>query len=599
MATQDTFLNALDRFGAVAREAEVDDGLIEQAEDHRAKVAGFRVLIPIVGSFNAGKTSLVNAWLERPAGAGLPTAIVPQTALATEVHVADGADAEAVELYGRDDRLLRRVDLAEFQRVEKQASTGESEAEYARAMLHAPRGDRPWDAWKVLVDMPGLDSGLRTHNAAIQRYLPLGSYFILVVDVEHGALRATELEQLAEFLDREVEFAVLVNKTDKKRDDAPGVVEHIAEQVRRRFGRPADVLPVSAHAGDVAAFRKVVDTVDFDRPLRNFWRARILTLFDDAIGSLHTRYGALNVSSAERERTVAALEEEKQALEAKLRGDEQEVRERYSDRAVDGIVRSARDAIRGHAAELAQTLQNGGRQAFEYELNELVRTTLNRVVDRERNAVLQQIIERYEAEFTGIDAHHERFLRAGEHRAGAVADAPAIPAELSGHVRGAAQASARAFDQAKGRIAGATTAYTAVTGVLAAATSIVAPWLEVVVILLPTIFNWLSRKAEDAQRQQRLAEQREQMQAQIASVVAPKVASELRERVAADFASATKAMIAGLGEQVRAAIDRIRADIDRGRAEIEEQKRDVEQRKEQLRAAIEQLTAAKSTVAEA
>lgn len=168
MATQDTFLNALDRFGAVAREAEVDDGLIEQAEDHRAKVAGFRVLIPIVGSFNAGKTSLVNAWLERPAGAGLPTDIVPQTALATEVHVADAAGAEAVELYGKDDRLLRRVGLAEFQRVEKQAlSTGESEAEYARAMVHAPRGDRPWDVWKVLVDMPGLDSGLRTHNAAI------------------------------------------------------------------------------------------------------------------------------------------------------------------------------------------------------------------------------------------------------------------------------------------------------------------------------------------------------------------------------------------------------------------------------------------------
>lgn len=419
------------------------------------------------------------------------------------------------------------------------------------------------------------------------------------MDIEHGALRATELEQLAEFLDREVEFAVLVNKTDKKGDDAPGVVEHIAEQMRRRFGRPADVFPVSAHAGDVAAFRKVVDTVDFDRPLRNFWRARILTLFDDAIGSLHTRYGALNVSSAERERTVAALEEEKQALEAKLRDDEQEIRERYSDRAVDGIVRSARDAIRGHAAELAQTLQNGGRQAFEYELNELARTTLNRVVDRERNAVLTRIIERYEAEFTGIDAHHERFLRAGEHRAGAVADAPAIPAELSGYVQGAAQASARAFDQAKGRIAGATTAYTAVTGVLAAATSIVAPWLEVVVILLPTIFNWLSRKADEAQRQQRLAEQREQMQAQIASVVAPKVASELRERVAADFASDTKELIAGLREQVRDAVDRIQADVDRGRVEIEEQKRDVEQRKEQLRAAIEQLTAARSTVAEA
>ena len=43
--------------------------------------------------------------------------------------------------------------------------------------------------------MPGLDSALRTHNAAIQRYLPLGGYFVLVVDVEHGGLRESEIRQ--------------------------------------------------------------------------------------------------------------------------------------------------------------------------------------------------------------------------------------------------------------------------------------------------------------------------------------------------------------------------------------------------------------------
>ena len=595
MTIQDTFLSALDRLGGVAREVDVDNNFIEQAKDHRANVAGFRVLIPIVGSFNAGKTSLVNAWLERPEGAGLPTDIVPQTALATEIHIAGSADAEGIELYGKDDRLLRRIDLAEFQRVEKQAlTTGESEAEYARAMVHAPRDERKWNDWKVLVDMPGLDSGLRTHNAAIQRYLPLGSYFILVVDVEHGALRATELEQLGEFLDREVEFVVLVNKIDKKKDAVLGIVEHIDKQVRQAFGASMGVLPVSAHVNDIAAFRRVVDEVDFDRALRNFWGERVLTLFDDAIGSLHTRYNALNVSSAERERTVARLEEDKRALEAKLRDDEQEVRERYSDRSVDRIVRSARDAIRDHAASLAQTWQSGGQQAFEYELSELVRRTLNRVVDKERRAVLGQIIDRYSAELSGIDAHHERFLRAGED-----ADPLEIPTNLPGRVRRAAQDSALEFNRARKTVAGATTAYTAVTGVLAAATSIVAPWLEVVIIVLPSIVNWLSKKVEETQRQQRMLEQREQMQAQISSVVAPRVASDLRDRVAADIESVTKDMIAGLREQVRGTVDQIQADIETSRAEIEEQKRDVEQRKRQFRAAIEQLTEAKNTVAEA
>ena len=594
MTIQDTYLTALDRFGEIARDAEADSGLVDRADDYREQVTGFRVLIPLVGSFNAGKTSLVNAWLERPDDGGLPTDIVPQTALATEVHMAGPDDAERVELYGKDDRPLGRIDLAEFGRIEKESiTTGESEAEYARATLRAPAGyDGAWPSWKVLVDMPGLDSGLRTHNTAIQRYLPLGSYFILVVDVEHGALRATEIEQLREFLDRDVRFAVLVNKIDKKQD-AAAVVEHIRHQVRRALGTAVEVLPVSAHAPDIDAFRTVVDSIDFDSPLRNYWRTRILQLFDDAVGSLHTRYSALNVSSADRERAVADLEERKRALEGKLADDEQEVQERYSDGAVDRIVGGVRDAIRDHAQPLAQTWQSGGQQAFQYELNEVVRRTLNRVVDKQLQETWAQIVDGYGADLAAIDEHREAFLGAGSHAA--TFD---LPGELAGRVSAAAKASTRAWDQARKRPAGATTPYTFAAGILAATTTIVAPWLEVVIIALPTIIGWLREKAEEQRRQQQIQERLTHLQAQITSVVAPRVASDLRERVSEGYASAAGDMIAGLRDEVRGKVERIQADIDRSRAEIEDQMRDVEQRKEQLRAAVAQLVEARKPVAE-
>ena len=57
MTMQDTYLTALDRFGDVARDAEADSGLVDRADDYREQVTGFRVLIPLVGSFNAGKIS--------------------------------------------------------------------------------------------------------------------------------------------------------------------------------------------------------------------------------------------------------------------------------------------------------------------------------------------------------------------------------------------------------------------------------------------------------------------------------------------------------------------------------------------------------------
>lgn len=71
--------------------------MIQKADDWHARIETFQVLIPIVGPFHARKTSLVNTRLQRPEGEGLPTDIVPQTALATEIHFADSADGEGIE----------------------------------------------------------------------------------------------------------------------------------------------------------------------------------------------------------------------------------------------------------------------------------------------------------------------------------------------------------------------------------------------------------------------------------------------------------------------------------------------------------------------
>lgn len=111
MASQDTFATALDQLGEIGRSVEPDAALLDAAAASRARIVDFEVLIPLVGSFNAGKTSLVNAWLKRPVEYGLPKDIVPQTALATEIRAASSAGGENIELYGEDDNLLQKVDI--------------------------------------------------------------------------------------------------------------------------------------------------------------------------------------------------------------------------------------------------------------------------------------------------------------------------------------------------------------------------------------------------------------------------------------------------------------------------------------------------------
>ena len=277
----------------------------------------------------------MNAYLEREGSKKLPTDIVPQTALATEIHSSSAAEEEErIEIYGEEDRFLERIDIASFQSFEKKTLDEEkSNARYAKAMLHASVLEK--NERKILVDMPGLDSGLMTHNAAIQRYLPLGSYFILVVDAENGSLRESEIRQLREFFSQEIEFAVLINKIEKKKADAHVIVDYIAAQVKSAFGKSAVMGSASAHDKDTATFGQIVDSIDFDRALRGFWRRKIVVLFDEAIQSLNTRYTALNVSSGENDRVIDELEDKKKKLEEKLQKDEREIRGRYSDRAVD------------------------------------------------------------------------------------------------------------------------------------------------------------------------------------------------------------------------------------------------------------------------
>ena len=131
MTSQDTFVTALDQFGAIGKRVELDAALLDAAADDRARIEEFEVLIPLVGSFNAGKTSLVNAWLKRPHDRRLPTAVPPQTALATEIRAAASADEERIDLYGEDGNLVQKVNIGQFKAIEKTLKIDQPQAQYA------------------------------------------------------------------------------------------------------------------------------------------------------------------------------------------------------------------------------------------------------------------------------------------------------------------------------------------------------------------------------------------------------------------------------------------------------------------------------------
>lgn len=593
MTNEERFLAALGTFAEVAGSVELDEVLANQCDEFVTRIGGFRVLVPVVGSFNAGKTSLINAYLQREEGEGLPTAIVPQTALATEIHLSREGEPECVELLDDKDQVLNRLGLADFGRYEKQAETEPHEdPHFAKAYLQA---ESPTAASRiVLVDMPGLDSGLRNHNAAIQRYLPLGSHFMLVVDIDRGSLRESEMIQLREFLGREIEFTVFANKADRKRHESSAVVAHIEKQVFDAFGKSVPVSAVSARDGEIGPFATAFQSIDPDVALRNFWRARLLSLFDQAITSLHTRYSAINVTSAEAEGVVERLEGRRIELEEKLAEDERDIRGRYSERATERILREVRDDIRSSADKLVAAYERGGYGAFEEQLNELVRSTLNRTLETAGSETHQDIVMRYRTNIEGLDAELGQLVVDGAAAVGA-----RDLQDIGRTFKHASAESFRVFSAAAERAAKAERAadsmrksksvITVAAGVFGIMTSVVAPWLEAMLVLAPWMIGLFSRGAQEL-------EQRAELHRQITNVIAPKVASELRPQVADDYARIVGELLSGLRSNIHEQIEQVQRDIHVSREDIEAGRKDADAQRSRLAEAIGTLTDERSKI---
>ncbi|GAA9170382.1 hypothetical protein BTM356_03690 [Helicobacter pylori] len=91
---QTNFVKFLEQVLGVLKEVEIDKTecsiLLESIQKQQ-------LVIPVVGNFSAGKSTLLNRFLEKSV---LPTAITPETSLATELHYSAN---ERIEAFSNND----------------------------------------------------------------------------------------------------------------------------------------------------------------------------------------------------------------------------------------------------------------------------------------------------------------------------------------------------------------------------------------------------------------------------------------------------------------------------------------------------------------
>jgi len=235
------------------------------------------IKVPLVGGFNAGKSSLINAFINRNL---LPTNIEPETAISYEMYYGQN---ERVELY-RDDKKIDEKPLDDIKKFDVKPG------DIAKVFVSTQVIKDLQNKGIIIVDMPGLDSGIQAHNDAILKYIDKGSAFVLVSESESGSLTTSAITFITELEKYNLKPAVLISKIDKKpAEEISSIKEYVGYQAKKAIGSETFVGAVSAANNDIDDFSKFLNTLDCDKITAEKFAPRITAYINMLIISLKTQ----------------------------------------------------------------------------------------------------------------------------------------------------------------------------------------------------------------------------------------------------------------------------------------------------------------------
>lgn len=330
------------------------------------------VKIPVVGDFSAGKSTLLNhSIIGRKI---LPTDINPTTAVSYELWF---ANQEKLEVW-KDGKLNDTVNVSEIENL--QVGPGD----IVKVFLNNEKIKRLNDNGIVVVDMPGIGSGIEAHNNAILNYLKEGTFFIIAVDVEQGTLCSSTMAFINEIKNYGLSAAVLVTKSDKKTlEEAEKVKTDIGQLAKKLIGAETFVGLTSSSSEQYEDVEKILFSMDGEELLKQKYASLINTFVDSIIFELKKQETLLVNGKRDYAKEIEELKERKEdALQALKRNNDsaQPLEESAGD-----ILYDIENALKGKATQLTMTLiQNkDDLEIFKAEMLSTIRPVLINSYKRE------------------------------------------------------------------------------------------------------------------------------------------------------------------------------------------------------------------------
>ncbi|MCI6876280.1 MAG: dynamin family protein [Parabacteroides sp.] len=301
------------------------------------------IKVPLVGVFSAGKSSLLNVFTQK--NNMLPVDTMPETAVAYELYY---AQTECVELY----RNGKKIDSKQLSDI-KQLDT--KPGDIAKVYCTSEPIRQLQEKGIILVDMPGIGSGIERHDAAIFNYIHSGTAFVLVVDAEQGSLRGSTLTFMQELSKYNMYPAVLVSKIDKKpENDVKDIVEYIQYQMSRLGNSNPFVGTVCAVDNNLEGFQQYLDLLDPEMLVAEKFGLKLKQIITSLIDQIKVRVELRSKDIANVEDKIKQIDEEISNVKVELPTDNSEAD--TPEKSTQDILDNVYEALAAKSTDIAQMI---------------------------------------------------------------------------------------------------------------------------------------------------------------------------------------------------------------------------------------------------
>lgn len=217
------------------------------AIDQRSKQANASLILPLVGEFSSGKTTLINSLTDSKK---LETATKPTTATIYEVHFGcDSCHAKVVTEEGN------------IQDVDDIANLKNDDLANAKVVTVFDTSNRV-PSTTILVDTPGLSSPDPQHKQTLVNFLPKADGIMLVTDINQQITRSlTDFIETMKLSKRPI-FLILTKSDTKSALDVESAKKYISENCQIPLKQLA---VVSAATNNLEEIYSLLDSIQKDK----------------------------------------------------------------------------------------------------------------------------------------------------------------------------------------------------------------------------------------------------------------------------------------------------------------------------------------------